>query len=165
MKNNVILLTNSFMRAHQELFFRSIVLCFVFLLAILTGCGAQSVRPSANAVNNPNGNFHLYISNQSFAISPVDIKVFVDGDLIIKENFDVDSQHNWRAFNLKLSAGQHKIVVRSSKGSANLEQPFEVANESWAVLDYWFYPNYTRGVKPCPRHFSFEVRNEPVMFQ
>ena len=120
---------------------------------------------SKSVANDPNGNFHLYVSDQSFAISPVDIKVFIDGELVVNGVFNVGSQHSWQTFVLKLSPGRHEIVAESSKGHAKLEQTFEVGDKLWAALDYWFYPKPEGGVKPCPRHFSFYVRDEPIMFE
>jgi hypothetical protein len=134
-------------------------------MSIVAGCSTPRTVQSQRITNDPNGNFHLYVSDQSFAISPVDVKVFIDDELVVKGNFEVGSQHSWQTFVLKLSSGQHKIVAQSSKGHAKLEQAFEVNDKSWAVLAYWFYPKPEGGVEPCPCHFTFVVKKEPIMFQ
>ena len=122
--------------------------------SIVAGCSTRNAVPSKSVVNDPNGNFHLYVSDQSFAISPVDIRIFIDGELVVKGDFDVGSQHNFQSYVLKLSPGQHKIIAESSKGHAKLEQIFEINDKLWADLSYWFYPKPEGGVLPCPRHFS-----------
>lgn len=120
--------------------------------------------PPKIAANDPNGNFHLYISNQSFAVSLVDIKVFIDGKLVVNGSFEVGSQHNYQLFVLKLSSGRHKIVAESSKGHARLEQIFDVNDRPWATLTYWFYPKAEGGAKPCPPQFKFDLSKEPIYF-
>jgi hypothetical protein len=134
-------------------------------VSIFTGCSTSRAIPAKILVNDPKGNFHLYVSDQSFAASPVDIKVFIDGALVVKGNFEVGSQHNWQTFVFKLPPGQHNLVAESSKGNAKLDQAFEVKDKSWAALAYWFYPKLEGGVEPCPRHFSFAVKEEPIFFQ
>lgn len=119
---------------------------------------------SKSVVNDPDGNVHLYVSNQSFAISPVDIKMFIDGELVVNGSFEVGSQHTIQEFVLKLSPGRHKIVAESSKGHAKLEQTFEVDDKLWAALGYCFNPEAEGGVEPSPPHFVFDVRKEPIYF-
>jgi hypothetical protein len=134
-------------------------------MSIFTGCSTPGALPSRRVISDASGNFHFYISDQSFAISPIDVKVFIDGKLVATGDFEVGSQHSWHEYVLKLSAGHHKIVAESSKGHATLEQAFEVADKAWAVLGYWYYPNNSRGVESCPRQFSFIVKKEPILFQ
>jgi hypothetical protein len=134
-------------------------------VSIFAGCSTPSVVPSKSFVNDPNGNFHLYVSNQSFAISPVDIKAFIDGELVANGLFAVGAnQDTYQEYVFKLSPGRHKIVAVSSKGHAKLEQTFEVNDKSWVALNYWYYPKAEGGVEPCPRHFSLLVSKEPIYF-
>jgi hypothetical protein len=132
---------------------------------IFAGCSTPSAVLPKSGVNNPDGNIRLYISNQSDAISPVDINVFVDGSLVANGLFDVGSQHSWQALPLKLSPGRHRIVAVSSKGHARLERVFEVDDKLWVALAYWFYPRSEGGAESCSRHFSFVVSKEPIGFQ
>ena len=131
---------------------------------VFAGCSTPSHSSFQTVVIDPNGNFRLYVSNQSFAISPVDIKVFIDGKRVVDGSFEVGSQHTIEEFVLKLSPGQHKIVAESSKGQTKLEQVFEVGDKAWTALAYWYYPELTGGSGPCPRHFSLDVRKEPIYF-
>jgi hypothetical protein len=54
------------------------------------------------------GNFILYVSNQSFALDPVDIKVYIDGFLVVNRDFYVKGQHNWIRFQFQLGGGTHR---------------------------------------------------------
>jgi archaellum component FlaG (FlaF/FlaG flagellin family) len=127
-------------------------------VSLFAGCSTPSAVPSKSVAKDPNGNLHLYVSNQSFAISPVDIKVLIDGELVVDGLFEVGSQHSWQTFVLRLSSGRHKIVVESSKGQAKLEQVFEVGDKAWAALTYWFDSKVKEG------HFVLDVKDKPIYF-
>ena len=131
---------------------------------VFTGCSTPSHSSFESVIIDPNGNFRLYVSNQSFAISPVGIKVFIDGKRVVDGSFEVGSQHTIEEFVLKLSPGRHKIAAESSKGQAKLEQDFEVTDKTWAALAFWYYPKMVGGAGPCPRQFTFEVSKEPMIF-
>jgi hypothetical protein len=109
-----------------------------------------------------NGNFVLRVSNQSFAIDPVDIKIYIDGKLAIDQEFDVGTgvrrQHNWLMFQFQLPEGIHKFRAESIRGQASVEEQFEVKGKRWAVLDYWFYPDTHD--EPVAKHFSFGVSDK-----
>lgn len=107
-------------------------------------------------------NFFLYVSDQSFAISPVDITVFIDGELVITGNFTEGmNQHKHELFSFSLSNGTHTIMVNSVLGDANFEEEFEINGTRWADLDYFYYPD-----KPDNRKlFDFSVSKEPIRFR
>jgi hypothetical protein len=107
-------------------------------------------------------NFVLYVSNQSFANDPVDIKIYIDGELIVDQDFYVENQHNWKMFQLTLSKGKHKLKVTSDKGKAGLKKKFEVTGMHWAVVDYWFYPK--THYMPTPKKFTFTISDKPIIF-
>jgi len=131
---------------------------------LLAGCGDRQLAPPDSKLLDPNGRFTLYVSNQSYAISPVDVQVEIDGEVVVREHFHVGNQHNWKAFTLNLSAGKHRLKVSSAKGEAELPTEFEVKGEHWAVINYWYYPKGTHGANPTPRHFSFTIKDEPIYF-
>ena len=112
---------------------------------------------------DPEGNIFLYVSNQSFVITPVDITAEIDGKVIVDEMFKVGNQHRWKRFRFKLSMGKHEITASSKNGNATLHKTFTVKGKQWAVLDYWYYPetNYNA----CPKHLTFEIFNEQIYFQ
>jgi hypothetical protein len=133
-------------------------------VSIFAGCSAPRAVPSEGSINSPNGNFHLYVLNRSFAISPVDIKIFIDGDLVVKGDFDVDGQHSYQPFVLNLSPGRHKIVAESSKGHAKFERVFDVEDKSWAALAYLFDSKPEGGAQPTSGLFVFVVKGKPIYF-
>ncbi len=63
--------------------------------------------PAQSKLLDPGGNFVLYVSNQSFYIDPVDIQIWIDGECVVREYFEVGNQHNYRPFVLRLSEGTH----------------------------------------------------------
>jgi hypothetical protein len=90
-------------------------------------CGGKPVdiQPAEDlAERNEKGNLILYVSNQSFAISPVDIIIHIEGKKIVDRDFDVGNQHNWISQPFKLVKGENKLVavtkkwVRDSGGSS-----------------------------------------------
>ncbi len=138
------------------------------LLAPVLLCGAScngvEFPPVNSTLLDPNGNFTLYVSNQSFAISPVDIKVQIDGDVVVHQNFDVGTQHNWKKFRIALPPGTHSLTATSAKGDATLRQEFAVTGEHWAVVDYWYYPEARGGADPTPKQLSFHIQDSPIGF-
>lgn len=115
------------------------------------------------------GNFVLFVSNQSFDINPVDIKVFIDEKLAVYGIFDVKGkrvpQHNWKKFVFKLEDGTHKLRAESKKGGAIFEEKFEIKGKAFAVLDYWYYSSVTGGSGPIPKSFKFFIKDKPIGFQ
>lgn len=109
----------------------------------------------AKLPQDKDGNFVLYVSNQSFGVSPVDIRVFIDGKLAIDEAFDVGNQHNWKSFRYNLGKGKHRLAAESVKGAAKFERDLEVRDTNWSVLDYW----------DSPGHFSFHTSDKPIHFR
>jgi hypothetical protein len=100
-------------------------------------------------------NFILYISNQSLTIDTVDIKVYIDGKLVINEDFDVYGKapgHNWKTFYFRFSKGIHKLKVESKKGGATFKKEFHIKNRHWVVIDY------------TNKGFIFDISNKPIYF-
>ncbi|TET31589.1 MAG: hypothetical protein E3J72_22000 [Planctomycetota bacterium] len=112
--------------------------------------------------SDPDGNFALQVSNQSFAIDPVDIEIRIDGRLAVRDDFCVDDQHSRVRFTFNIKPGRHKIEAVSKKGEAKFEKEFEITKKRhWAVIDYWYYPMDQRGLlmkgPPTPKHLSFRI--------
>ena len=133
------------------------------ILLLLPSCKDKPLPPPESKLLDPNGSFTLYVSNQSFAISQVDIQVEIDGEVVVREYFDVADQHNWKAFKLSLSAGQHLLKASSVKGNADLSREFYVTDEHWAVVGYWYYPK--SHYNPTPKKFTFNIQDTPILFQ
>ncbi|HLC61067.1 MAG TPA: hypothetical protein VJJ52_06590 [Candidatus Nanoarchaeia archaeon] len=132
---------------------------FVLFSFMLISCSSTS---KTEILQNQNGNFVLYVSDQSFAISPVDVKIFIDDKLAIDDKFRVGNQHNWKEFIFQLEKGNHTLRAISIKGEATLEEQFEVKDRHWAVLDYWYYPE--THYSPTLKHFNFRVQDSQIGF-
>lgn len=146
----------------------STVVCItVFALGWALPLFADTTDSSEKIVpQNKDGNLTLYVSNQSFAITPVDITIFIDGRKAVTGNFDVKgeliAQHNWIKYVFSLPPGKHKLKAVSKKGEAVLEKEFNIKGKHWAVVDYWYYPK--SHYDPTPRKFSFRIQDKPMQF-
>ena len=143
------------------------VLAAGLLTALLLACSpGNTPKPPVGALlpQDPNGNFVLYVSNQSFAISPVDITISIDGTKAIQDDFDVKNQHHYVQYQFHLAPGKHILKADSSKGGAALAQEFEVKDKHWAAIEYWYYPAVTGGAGPTPKSFVFVVKDTPIGF-
>jgi len=133
----------------------------VLLLLVLIACGSpqppRAVRPVV-----AEGDFTLYVSNQSFAIDPVDIDVLLDGALAITGDFEVGSQHSWHEFRFQLGLGEHDLRAHSQRGQAELSRKVPISGRHWAVINYWYYP--PTHYDPTPRQFSFLLSDQPLSF-
>jgi len=117
--------------------------------------GNQEILPQ-----DSKGNFILYVSNQSFAINPVDIAILIDGKLAVSDHFEVKDQHNWIQYQFLLNNGEHTIEITSKKGKAALKQTFEIKGKHWACVDYWYYPHD----KDHNKIFTFDIQDVPMGF-
>lgn len=61
-------------------------------------------------------NYHLQISNQSFANEEVPIRIVIDGDVLIDDVFAVEGQHSWTDYGLALAPGEHRLEAVSDDG-------------------------------------------------
>lgn len=137
--------------------------CFLSVLFVgLVGCHKPMLNKKADALlpQDESGNFVLYVSNQSFAQTPVDITVYINGKKAISSEFEVAGQHNWVRHIFKLQPGKYKLKITSKKGEAKLEKEIEIVGKHWAVIDYWYYPEQDN-----KKHFSFHIQNKPLYFE
>ena len=122
-----------------------------------TRAGVPGAASEERLPEAPEGNFTLYVSNQSFDIPAVDIRIRLDGLEAVEDTFAVEDQHNWVEFVFDLPEGTHVIEAISERGDAELVRKFKVTAEHWAVVDYWYYP----GEK---KRFSFSISDTPIGF-
>jgi len=140
------------------------------VLLLLMGCGDPKPRAASNGdpqlpgadsrLLDPNGGFTLYVSNQSFAIDPVDVRVEIDGGLVVSDYFHVGNQHRFVASKLSLPQGKHRIRIWSVKGGTQLSEDFELKGEDVGVVTYWYYPE--SHYQPTPRKFNFGIQKGPL---
>ncbi|KPJ97877.1 MAG: hypothetical protein AMK71_12315 [Nitrospira bacterium SG8_35_4] len=85
---------------------------------------------------NKNSNFTLIVSNMCSTNCPVDIKIHIDGELVVDDTFETGLQNGWKPFHFKLAGGKHSIKAKSVKGKATLMQEFEIRKDHWASMEY-----------------------------
>jgi len=103
-------------------------------------------------------NFILYVSNQSFAQTPVDITIHIDGKRVISSMFEVRNQHHRIKYRFKLTSGTHNLVAVSVKGEAKIERDFEIKDKKhWAEIDYWYSPEQGE-----EKIFLFQIQNKQI---
>jgi len=130
--------------------------------------GAASTKefaPNEEPAEGTVPSLFLYVSNQSFDVTPVDIKVTIDDKVVADQSFEVGNQHTWKEFPLVLSKGRHKLHVESMKGQSVLDKELDIKNRHWAALDFWYSEKERGGAPPAPKHFVFDLKDEPIMFQ
>lgn len=104
----------------------------------------------------------LYVSNQSFHVNPVDIKVTIDGYEVVRDGFYAGDGHNYVRYRIKINAGRHILRAASRKGAAALKQEFEMPADRWAALCYWNAP--PDQANATVKHFTFVVKDKPIQF-
>jgi hypothetical protein len=138
------------------------------LVLALAGCGSETGEPSEPMQPGQlehvleqaeDGNFTLYVSNQSFERQKVHIKVWIDAFVAVDDDFEVGNQHNWIDFTFDLDDGKHTLRAESVAGEAVLEETFQVEGKRWAVVDYWCCDSGQAEPK-----FTFMVSEEPIAF-
>jgi len=137
---------------------RKLIIVAVTALTIC-GCGGPDFR---YVLEEPNANLTLYVSNQSFAKPTVDISASIDDRSILTGEFEVEQQHSWSVYSIRLTPGQHVIRAQADRGVFKLERSFVVANQHWAVLQFWDRP--AGGSAPNKHGLSFEISSEPIRF-
>jgi hypothetical protein len=123
----------------------------------LAGCMNM---PATNPApfEDPNGNFQLriYADQMHFAGAPLDIKVWIDGDLALNRNFSSQRGHYDDRFRFNLPPGTHEIRAKTIKGNSEIARTFEIKGTLFGAL--YFSPKQ----KGLPPEFSFSVSNEPI---
>jgi hypothetical protein len=116
-------------------------------------------KPQENTMpQSTNGNFVLYVSNQSHAMSPVDITVCIDGKQAVSADFDFGNAHNLIKHTFQLAPGKHTLSAATRKGEVQTEQEIEVTDKHWAVIMFWL--NSQTGQKK----FSVKIQDKPLAF-
>ena len=93
----------------------------------------------------PGGNFVLYVSDQSFATSQVDITIRIDGRVAVIDQFAVGNEHNWKRYRFELDPGMHRLTAVSHDGRARLVGTFRVKKTLNGVVDYVYSPGNPGG--------------------
>jgi hypothetical protein len=141
---------------------RASLASLVFLFAC-NGSGADDPRNEPHqylpAPTTPK--LTLLISNQSFDLSQVDIRVSIDNQLAVAGDFLVEGQHTWLPFELDVAPGTHSLQVASTDSDAEMTQTFEMDDRKWGVVMFWFYEG---GSEPVAPSFSWNLSDEQPGF-
>ena len=123
----------------------------------MAGCANMPITDPA-PFEDVNGNFHLriYADQMRFDGVPLDIKVWIDGDLAVNRTFSSQrGQHDDR-FRFSLPPGTHEIRAKSVKANSEIARTFDINGTLFGAL--YFSPKQ----KGLPPEFSFRVSNEPI---
>ena len=115
------------------------------VLAVLTQAACNDLGESM-IFPVDHGNFVLYVSNQRFEIDPVDIKVYIDGNVAVNQDFLNKGGHNWVRFEFQLGDGPHTLRAVSRRGQADMTSDFLLPSTPYAVVDFSGYdglPGFT----------------------
>jgi hypothetical protein len=109
-------------------------------------------------------NVTLVVSNQCFDVNPVDIRVSIDGDMVVDDEFDVQgegiAQHNWQRYSLQLPAGDHRLLAASKRGKARLETSLQVGDALLITLAFWCERDKLQG--KVRRFITVDIGQQPV---
>jgi len=111
--------------------------------------------------SSPIGNPVVWVTNQSYDKSPVDIRVSIDGFPKVVGVYYVGDQHLYSQYELHLPPGRHEMTVSSILGSATGSRTFHVTqSQLWIAIAYWFdkIPNSNQGVG----RFEIELSSGPL---
>ena len=133
---------------------------FLFGSACIAVPAEESKEPAATVAEDADGNFVLYVSNQSFDMDTVDIAVSLDGTSYVEGDFFVEDQHNWYGFTFQIDEGEHNIGAVTVDGAVSMAETFEAYEERrWAVINFWYNEE-----DPLNPELSFFVSDEAIGF-
>ena len=119
----------------------------ILLLACLLPCCSESKESPKIDPNQLVGfdcdkpvDVNLVVSNQSPDMEEVDIRISIDGQLIVYDDFKVLNHHNFHTYRFKLCYGTHSIYAESKEGGVHLKKKFAYneGNEEISVA-FWYY--------------------------
>ena len=115
----------------------------LFLVLFFYGCDESvSTIPQVE-----DGNFILFVSNQSSNPDPVDIKISIDGKLAVSQEFLNKGGHNWIKFEFQLTDGNHILFSSSSKANISKDTLFVLPKTQYSVVDFWYSPQSSGSIE------------------
>ena len=127
------------------------------LLLLLNSCNEDtSVIPQVE-----NGNFILFVSNQSTYLDPVDFRITIDGKLALNQEFLTEDGHNHIKFQFQLEDGNHIFSVSSINGNINKDTIFTLPTTPYGVVSFYYYPQSNGNEEYRVIYIRFSV-NAPV---
>ena len=105
----------------------------------MTGCKENVSTLSPTLSQDENGNFILFVSNQSSEISLVDIRIYIDNELAVNQEFANKGGHNWIKYQFKLKDGNHTLYSTSTNGKARKDTTFTLPKTPYSIIDFWYH--------------------------
>lgn len=151
-------------------------LCQVVVLVAATWSCAGCRSPSGNGhidkrtespvplQENPDGNFILFVTNQSLERPEVDIVVTIDGRPAVNDTFRKSDHGSRREYRFLLDPGTHVIRSMSRQGEAVMEQHVEIRDRHWGLIAYYYSPGGRKGIR-INASLDFRFSDEPIYFQ
>lgn len=121
----------------QKINFHTVLL--VLFTIILFSCSDDDI-PIIPQVEN--GNFSIYVSNQSSSLDPVDLKITIDGKLAVRQEFFCENGNNHIKFQFQIDEGEHKLSVSSIKGNIGKDTTFTLSTTPYCSISFWYVPAY-----------------------
>ena len=87
-----------------------------------------------------NGNFSIYVSNQSSTLDPVDINVYIDGKPAIKQEFYWLNGSNHLIFQFQLDGEEHRLSATSVNGNISKDTTFNLTITPYSYISFWYEP-------------------------
>ena len=135
----------------------------VMFVLLSMGCNDPTHPQATSSLLDPKGAFTLYVSNQSFAVNPVDVHVEIDGEIVVRDYFWVETQHTFVPFQMNLAQGPHKIRIWSEKEAVKLTKKFDLKDHDIGIVQFWYYDD--SHYDPTPRSFSFSTQKGPLIIE
>ena len=135
------------------------VIFFLSIILILHGCIRSTAPKFSKEIEQPEANFILYVSNQSYDKPKIDISIIIDGKVLTTDTFRVKNQHFWKMYSLNLVTGKHLLKATADNGAYEIERDFKITEKHWAVLSFWFKNESTNS-----SGLSFDISDEPYGF-
>lgn len=82
----------------------------------------------------------VYVSNQSQDIDPVDIRVLIDGNELLAQDFEFRDGHHYVRFECELRRGKHVLEAKSSQLKQAFAEEFRFRPDLIAQLDFAYFP-------------------------
>ncbi len=109
-----------------------------------------------------NGNFSIYVSNQSPSLDPVDLKISIDGKLAIRREFYFENGETHIRFQFQIEDGNHKLSVSSIKGNISKDTAFTLQTTPYCSISFYYEPAYN-GYKEV-KDISIRLLTRPPLF-
>lgn len=122
---------------HKIIMNKFIIFLQVLFATLFTFCSDEgnSFIPQVE-----NGNFSIYVSNQSSDLDPVDLKITIDGKPAIKQEFFFINGSNHIKFQFQLDNRDHIFSVSSINGNVSKDTTFTLPATPYSLVTFWYIP-------------------------